>query len=127
MIKWKTFKKRFYDYQVSVYRMWIVLENNEQIKKQSLVYEKIACGFWKWTVWNLLQTELAQQTQSNNFEINLKPENNNVKEGDNVDVYYNNILQWRFLVSNVIYNNDSFWRLENIELLVKTISNATTV
>jgi hypothetical protein len=41
------------------------------------------------------------------YELNVKPENNNIKEGDNIEIFYNNVIQGRYIVANIIHNDNS--------------------
>lgn len=124
----QSFFKPFYDYQISTYRMISTKVKGSLIpKKSSLVYDKIDCAVWKGVVSNLSDNPQSTQTDSNNYEVNLKPENTDVIVGDNVEIFYNNITQWRYIITNIVYNDDHMWTLDNIKLLVKSIENANPV
>jgi hypothetical protein len=46
-LKKRAFKKRFYDYTISVFRISMEIINNEQIPKETAIYSKVDCAIWK--------------------------------------------------------------------------------
>lgn len=108
----------FYDYKCSIFRTQTKKEKGTEIVEKIPVYENIDCSYWSKSN-SMRNTALWVETILNSYELNLKPEYNNVKIWDEVAIDW---IYENFVIENLNFHKNFRWKLDNIQIFLK-ISN----
>lgn len=126
MLRKKAFKKKYYDKEITINRKLTVEVGTQKVQKDVEIYNRVECSFWKRTKNNLANTDLAIDTNEDTYEVNLSNQYTDILIWDTVELYeYWDISLWIFKIEWLLFNKDVSWKIDNIQLYIKSTTNVS--
>ena len=113
--------KRFYNTICDIYSFWTKKERWTIVEARISKYENAKCSIWS-TSKNFWQTNQAVQTNTNNFEINVSSEYNDLKIWDII------VISWmNYKILNIIPHQRYNWKIDNYQIFCNLTENVTWI
>lgn len=111
--------RKFYNYTADIIRTTPKIEGGSLLDSETVIYSNIWVSIWKNRSSQNNDTNLASATVTNGYQMNLRPEHQDITIGDTVIV----TDFGRFNVDDIILHHNHRGILDNIQVFISKITD----